>query len=344
MGGGLAVLMATLVMAQAVWASTPYPPQFVVPALRQPQALTQFWPSIGFYGSQRFYLAWSGAQTNKIFYSAYGTTYGSNCSHFSLTACWTPQARVHGPWGTARAFGPPALVDYAGDMYALWAGAETQRLFYSAYNGTTWSAQEPVKGPWGRAVTPDPVAAVVYNGDLWVAWQASSTSSSPISYSYFNGSSWSAPASVPYLPAAENVVPAALVVYQGDLYLFSAPNRGSEEYSIYNGSVWSSPVAVAGMSGAGAAVCDGDLFAGWVKDNGPGLGQEIVYSDFDGSTWTEPVVVPGTKEAVYETVALGCSGDTLYLAWGNYLRSGTSNGALVTFAENVGSPPPPPPK
>jgi hypothetical protein len=75
--------------------------------------------------------------------------------------------------------------------------------------------------------------------------------------------------------------------------------------------------------------------------------QSIRYSDFDGSTWTKPVLVAGTR-AVLGVPVLGVSGDTMYLAWGKYLitGSGTTLGSavLVTDAENVGLPPPPPPQ
>ena len=340
--GGLAILLATIVLAQAAGSSTPYPPLFLIPALRQPQATPGSGPAIGFYGSQRFYLAWTGAATNKVFYSALG----NNCKHFSLVPCWMRQANVNGSWGKALASDSPALVDYSGAMYAFWPGLATKKVFYSAYNGTSWAPEATVNGSWGTAATEWPVALAVYNGDLyaaWVPWGASST----ISYSYFNGSSWSSSAAVPSLPSKRLGSP-ALVVYDGDLYLFWVAQGAATGYSTYNGSVWSSPASVGGdwgkavaITGLGLAVCDDDLFAAWV--NGPSsAAQNIRYSDFDGSTWTKPVVVGGTK-AVLGTPVLGASGETLYLAWAKYLfdKQGNEEGtrALVTYAENVGLPP-----
>lgn len=341
---GLVVLLAALVLVPAASASAPYPPIWL-PALRQPQATPGSGPAISFYGSQEFYLAWPGERTSMVYYSAYG----HNCAHPSLTPCWTPQAHVSGRWGKALGDTAPALVDYDGDMYAFWPGLTTNKVFYSAYDGTGWSAEATLSGAWGTATTEETVAVAVYNGDLYAAW-APCCASSSVSYSYFNGSSWSASEAVPSLPSVRSVAP-ALVVYQGDLYLFWVAGGGVTGYSTYNGSAWSSPSSVAGAwgkafatsDGMGLAVCDGDLFAAWV--NGPSSAtQDIRYSDFDGSTWTKPVVVPGTK-AVLGVPVLGASGGTLYLAWAKYLFDKLGNlvgtRALVSYAENVGSAPPP---
>jgi hypothetical protein len=103
----LPLLVVTLLLAPVASASAPYPPRFILPALRQPQARPGFGPALAFYGSQRFYLAWTGSATNKVFLSAYG----SNCKHFSLAPCWAPQATVSGPWGSAVASESPALVN-----------------------------------------------------------------------------------------------------------------------------------------------------------------------------------------------------------------------------------------
>ena len=163
---GLPLLVMTLLLAPVASASGPYPPRFILPALRQPQARPGFGPAIAFYGSQRFYLAWTGSATSKVFYSAYG----SNCKHFSLTPCWAPQATVSGPWGHALASGSPALVDYGSDLYAFWPDLATKKVFYSAYNGSSWGAEATVSGSWGTATTDLPVALAVYNGDLYAAW------------------------------------------------------------------------------------------------------------------------------------------------------------------------------
>ena len=116
----------------------------------------------------------------------------------------------------------------------------------------------------------------------------------------------------------------ALVVYQGNLYLFWVAAGGVIGYSTYNGSVWSSSTSVAGtwgraqaITGLGVVVCDGDLFAAWANGFSSAT-TTIRYSDFDGSTWTKPVLVPGTK-AVFGTPALVASGDTLYPALGKIL-------------------------
>ncbi len=344
---GLPLLVVTLLLAPVAVASGPYPPQFILPALRQPQAKPGFGPAIAFYGSQRFYLAWTGSASSKVFYSAYG----SNCKHFSLTPCWTSQATVSGPWGHALASESPALVDYGTDLYAFWPGLATKKVLYSAYNGSSWSAEATVSGSWGTATTDLPVALAVYNGELYAAWAPSGTLGE-ISYSFFNGSSWSSSATVPSLPSKRLGFP-ALVVYQSELYLFWVAQGGGTGYSTYNGTAWTSATSITGtwgsavsVTGLAVAACDGDLFAAWV--NGYSTAEQSVrYADFDGSTWTKPVLVPGTR-AVLGAPVLGASGDTMYLAWGKYLinGSGTTLGTavLVTDAENVGLPPPPPPR
>jgi len=344
LGSGLAVLLAALALAPAAWASTPYPPSFL-PPLRQPQATPGDGVGIAVYGTQFFYVAWDGFRTNKVFYSAYG----ENCGHPKLTPCWTPQATVSGPWGQALTQNVPTLVDFNGDMYAFWAGSTTKKVFYSAYNGTTWSAQAALSGPWGTATTDATVALAVYNGDLYAAW-APCCASTSISYSYFNGSSWSSSETVPSLPSLRFVWP-ELVVYQSDLYLFWTGVPGGAGYSTYNGSTWSSPSPVAGSwgkavfttPGMGLAVCDGDLFAAWVNGASTAA-QDIRYSDFDGTTWSKPVVVKGTRAALGAPV-LATAHDYLYLAWGKYVFDKLGNlvrtRLLATYAENVGSPTPP---
>ena len=260
---GLPLLVMTLLLAPVASASGPYPPRFILPALRQPQARPGFGPAIAFYGSQRFYLAWTGSATSKVFYSAYG----SNCKHFSLTPCWAPQATVSGPWGHALASGSPALVDYGSDLYAFWPDLATKKVFYSAYNGSSWGAEATVSGSWGTATTDLPVALAVYNGDLYAAWGTLGK----ISYSFFNGSSWSPSTTIPSLPS-KRLGFAALVVYQSELYLFWVAQGGGTGYSIYNGSVWTSATSITGtwgsavsVTGLAVAACDGDLFAAWVN-------------------------------------------------------------------------------
>jgi hypothetical protein len=216
----------------------------------------------------------------------------------------------------------------------------------------------PGGAPWLRSLprlstptTGSPVALAVFNGDLYAAWAPSGTSGE-ISYSFFNGSSWSSSATVPALPSKRLEFP-GLVAYQSDLYLFWVAQGGGTGYSTYNGSVWTSAATITGtwgsavsVTGLAVAVCNGDLFAAWVNGFSTAE-QSIRYSDFDGSAWTKPVLVPGTR-AVLGTPALGASGDTMYLAWGKYLinKSGTTVGSavLVTDAENVGLPPPAPPQ
>ena len=157
---------------------------------------------------------------------------------------------------------------------------------------------EPQEGDVANQARQRSTEPRVWKGDSHQIWRTQRVQVSgtlgEISYSFFNGSSWSSSAYGPFAPSERLEFP-ALVVYQSDLYLFWVAQGGGTGYSTYNGSAWTSATSITGtwgsavsVTGLGVAACDGDLFAAWVNGFSTAE-QSIRYSDFDGSTWTKPV-------------------------------------------------------
>ncbi len=110
---------------------------------------------------------------------------------------WSATASVSGSWGHAESDVKPALVVYAGSLYAFWTGVSTHKIFYSAFDGTTWSSQATVSGSWGTALTDQgPAVATTVTASvgvaatptMYVAWTGRTSGS--VYYSSFSGASW----------------------------------------------------------------------------------------------------------------------------------------------------------
>ena len=140
----------------------------------QPQALTDRAPALGFYYGD-LYFAWKGKGTDKVFYS----DVKASCLPSSgalPTSCWSPQATVSGSWGSAHVPSTRRRSrSTTGHLYAFWTGKTGNKIWYSAYNGTSWSAQATVSGPWGTASTDQGPAVIFWAGDLYVAWDGLTT-------------------------------------------------------------------------------------------------------------------------------------------------------------------------
>lgn len=297
----------------------------------QPQSLTDQAPALGLYRGYE-YFAWKGKSTDKVFYADDSAPCGPP-GQIQLGSCWSHQAPVGGPWGTARTVDSPALVGYAGDLYAFWTGETDNKIWYSAYNGKSWSEQEMVSSGVGAptlvlATDQSPTAAV-YDGDLYVAWD----DNTDFFFAKFNGSSW---ASEPFISSILGSAP-ALVGYGGDLYaLWTAKTGNTISAMAYNGDTWSTPGTLSGSWGTAltdeapaVTVCDSDLYVAWKGETT----SRIWYSDFNGSSWASQQVVP--QALTNQGPALGVSGDELYVAWKGKTHD------KVGFVDTDVAPPPP---
>jgi hypothetical protein len=284
----------------------------------QPQSLTNQAPALVSYDN-KLYAAWKGKATDKVFYSEYGV---GNCPLLPggaprLTPCWSQQAFVAGPWGTAHTPEAPALVAYDGDLYAFWTGQDIPaHVYYSSYNATSWS--EPQTVEWSGAVnasTQGP-SVTVSDGHLDVAWVEGPVlgPGGSLFFAQFDGSSWAGePFTGSYIGSA-----AALVSYAGELYAFYTARSGNTvSFMTYNGdNKWSTPETVTGSWGSAltnqapaVAVYDGDLYLAWKGEST----HEIWDSDYNGSSWASQQVVP--QALTNQGPALTTIGDDLYFAW-----------------------------
>jgi hypothetical protein len=277
----------------------------------QPQSITDQAPALGLYGGYE-YFAWKGKSTDKVFYSDDNARCGPP-GQIQLGSCWSHQATVSGPWGTARTLDAPALVGYDRDLYAFWTGETDNRIWYSVYNGKSWSKQElvssAVRAPSLVLATDQSPTVTVYDSELYVAWD----DNTDFFFAKFNGSSW---VSEPFISSILGSPP-ALVGYGGDLYaLWAAESGNAISFMAYNGDKWSTPETLSGSWGtaltdgaAAVTVCNRDLYVAWKGERTT----RIWYSDFNGSSWASQQVV--AQALTNRRPALGASGDDLYVSW-----------------------------
>jgi hypothetical protein len=226
---------------------------------------------------------------------------------------WTPPASIPSAETHAQA---PALAEYDGLLYAVWAGQSSPyHLWYAAFNGTSWSGQAEIPAALTNYETGPSVA--VYDGDLYVAWQAQSLPTN-IWYSAFNGTSWTGQTELKTAEAFNSSI-SGLAVYNGDLYLAWETESFAVDYAAFNGSTWSTPTAVPSAESKNfesadvpLAVYNGDLYVSWESPT-----HYLTYSYFDGATWSSPQSLAARSDA---GPALATMGDELYLAWNNYSK------------------------
>jgi hypothetical protein len=247
-------------------------------------------------------------------------------------AGWAAPAAI--PSAMTHAQGP-ALAEYNGLLYAVWAGQSSPyHLWYSAFNGISWTAQEEIPSALTNYETGPSVAS--FGGKLYVVWQGQSAPFY-LYYSTFNGSSWSSQTELTMAEPFNSSV-SGLAVYNGDLYLSWLNNSFGINYSSFNGSSWSNVETVPSAVGHNfesddvpLAVYDGDLFVSWENST-----SELMYSDFNGSAWTSPQSLGIMSDA---GPALATIGTKLYAVFNDYSRLhvvySTFNGVAWKAAKNV---------
>ena len=216
--GALALFSGVSALPSAAWASPSFPGQS-----RLPQAQTNKAPAQAWAGGD-YYIGWKGATNDKIYYTVWNPTLGEY-QFGCVGPCWAPQNYISGSWGTALTTSAPALVEYAGDLYAFWTGETGNKIYYSAYDGA-WSPQHTVSGPWGNALTDKGPALTTFDGDLYVAWKGDGTGG--VYYSAFNGTTWSPQVG---LAAGTGHAPAVMGdSYTGSLVIAWATGSGRIDY------------------------------------------------------------------------------------------------------------------
>jgi hypothetical protein len=183
------------------------------------------------------------------------------------------------------------------------------------------------RAPPGEYTSP---ALTAYNGNLYFSWLGAS-SAADVWYSAFNGTTWTAQATVPgssSFLAGNNGGP-ALAAYQGDLYAAweAAPgcatfNAYCMEASSFNGSAWSGPTAIPGpdpsydgASGPTLAVYNSLLYDAWY--DGYSGGGEVIYMSFDGASWSPLQPLPNAYSGTCNPPGLAGYAGHLVAAWMN---------------------------
>jgi hypothetical protein len=160
--------------------STSTPPWPPAEALPTPPAAPTTAPAI--------YANFAAMQT----YCAWGTSNeDSNLIYYSLDAgqWWQPPV----PAGAAATGGTPAMVEFNGALYLIAPSPDAPyRLYASTYANGQWSAQTPIT-PAGQGTTGGVTACANADG-IWVFWQ--SYPDRLISYTMWNGATWSPPDSI----------------------------------------------------------------------------------------------------------------------------------------------------
>jgi hypothetical protein len=274
---------------------------------------------------------------------------------------WTPTPVTLSTIGDVAAF--PQIASVGGDdAVAVWVesscGCPVGALAAARYDGATntWGAKVVLSDPGFDAVLPflETTFSVggSADGTAVAAWMADDgvNSGLVIRAASFNGTSWSAPASLsdptsvdaaqPSVSAASNGT--AIAVWSAD----DGVNPFFVESSIFDGSNWTSatiPAQAVDADGPQVATTTGGAaVAIW---SGCGCGDPMQFSAFDGSAWSNAADIPGqTADALEPPQITGTGGAAAAAAWvidngggGGSLQPATYDGATWTLAPPIAS-------
>ena len=147
-------------------------------------------------------------------------------------------------------------------------------------------------------------------GTLYAVWRGSGVSQD-IWYSSYNGTTWSAQATVTgSWGTATSVFAPAVASYNGHLYVAWTDSANQIDVTSLSGGSWASPSTVSGAWGTALtnkqpalAPLSGDLYAAW-KGNASG-NSHIWFSHYDDSSWSKQ-----TRLSITSPDAPAIAGDT----------------------------------
>jgi Pro-kumamolisin, activation domain len=203
---------------------------------------------------------------------------------------------------------PPALAAFGGKLTMAWKGIERdERIFWSAFDGTSWAPQQAVPG----IGTSAGAELAVWQGKLFMAWKGV-LADQRIFWSLFDGTSWSPQRVVPGIGTSTGP---SLSVFQGALYMAWKGVEGDQRifWSAFNGTSWTPQQAVAGVGssvGPSLAVFGSALYMGWKGVFGD---PRIFWATFNGTSWTPQQLLAGVGTS--EGPSLAVFGNALYAAW-----------------------------
>ena len=208
----------------------------------------------------------------------------------------------------------PALAVFKGKLYAAWNGQTGDRIWYSAYNGSSWSGQQTVGWAGGHALTGKAPALAVLDGHLYAAWTGAT--GDKIWYSSYNGTRWSVQHTVTgSWGSALNSTGPALAVLFGKLYAgWTETSTSRIAFSTLSGTTWTPPRVLSVTSLYTPALlgdpADGSLILAWTTKAGR--------VDWFSCCAEAPRVVPHAVTTSAPALAsLGSTSEnfTFYLAW-----------------------------
>jgi hypothetical protein len=177
----------------------------------------------------------------------------------------------------------------------------------------SWSAPTAVPG----AVTNGDSAVVAFDGDLYAAWVGKS-SPYKIYYSRFNGSTWSASATIPSALTTEYTKP-SLAVYEGDLYAEWVGQSSPYHlwFAGFNGSAWTGQTEVpfaltAAFSSPSIAAYGGYLWFSWIGASN----KAVWFESVEGGSWSgQAKIPPASGSGFYDDPALVSYDGDLFAFW-----------------------------
>ena len=179
------------------------------------------------------------------------------------------------------------LCDYSGKLYAAWKG-ETgdDRLFYSAFDGTSWVPQETIAG--NSSVGP---GLAVFGSSMFAAWKGENDDQR-LFFAGFSGTTWLAQAQIPGV--ASSIGP-SLAGFDSKLYAVWKGDDNDQRlwYASFDGTKWSAQAQISGVGsslGPSLTVFAGKLYAAWKGVDGD---QNLWYASFDGTKWSAQAQIPG---------------------------------------------------
>jgi hypothetical protein len=172
------------------------------------------------------------AESSNVLYQAWydGTSWTGNKP---ITVVDNPNS------GTLSTRGP-ALARYDDRLYAAFKASDSNRLFFTWYDGTSWKGNIPVRTDHGFAESTAPPALCSYQGQLFMAFKAAD----PSNHLYlcrFDGTSWTGNQVIQTdhgMPSSSDSP--TLALYNGALIMtFKANDASNELYAArYDGANW----------------------------------------------------------------------------------------------------------
>lgn len=215
----------------AIWSLTAAIPGGLPVGIGSP-VLSSFDPIVG-----EFLVVWIDSASGNPFYTTFNGTTWSSPTPIPGSSPADPNAAVF-----------PVYASLSGEFLVTWLDAASELPFYALFNGTSWTTPAGIPGS-SPVVSGAPVLSSYDSllGLFLVTWP-DAVSNTPY-FAIYNGTSWTAPATI---PGSAQAVP----------FVFSSFDSSSGEflatwvdiatftpfYATFSGTTWSAPTTIPGSS------------------------------------------------------------------------------------------------